>query len=111
MVAPCRARFRRSTNGVRAGRGDRAPGDFVMSGLNSRDALVAGSALAVGLALPGRTFAAPATAALYPSVARMVESYVASRRLPGMIAALGQGNGAAKALASGTQAFDSQQAM
>ncbi|CAH0497459.1 serine hydrolase [Novosphingobium sp. CECT 9465] len=59
--------------------------------------------------LPNAAWASAAAEARFPAVTQMVEGYVGSGRLPGMIAALGQGSSAAPVnIARGTLAKISQ---
>lgn len=85
----------------------------------SRRSLLGGSAmLAAGAALsPGAAWAAigeaaaPSAEARFPTVLKMVEGYVAERKVPGMLATVALGSGAPGMIARGKEAFDDPDAM
>ena len=86
---------------------------FIDHSAFSRRALLRGSAmLAAGAAFaPQSAFAAfkvkrAAIEARFPAIAAMVESYVAQRKVSGMLATLGLGSSAPGTIARGIEAFD-----
>jgi CubicO group peptidase (beta-lactamase class C family) len=74
----------------------------------SRRALFGQAALlGLGAAFaPSAAFAKPAAAARFPNVAALVDGYVAKRKVPGMLAALGFGRERATVIARGTEGFN-----
>ncbi|MET0180275.1 MAG: serine hydrolase domain-containing protein [Novosphingobium sp.] len=70
-------------------------------------ALLGGGALLSGLPLGyGRALARPATAPrAYSNVAALIERYVGSRKLPGMVATLGSGRAPPQVIARGLEGF------
>jgi len=81
----------------------------------SRRAILRGAALAgAGAYASGLPFAGGLLAQgqpQWPEVSRMVDSYVAERKVSGMVATLGWGQRAAQTIAAGTRAFDSRDAV
>ena len=82
--------------------------------LSRRQALRGGGALALGGLFAGTPMAAAIArtdpAASWPAVAKMVKSYVAERKVSGMIAGLGFGAGEADYVAAGRIAFGAKPA-
>lgn len=77
--------------------------------LSRRGLIGSFGALAGTALLPRMAFASAAAEARFPAVSRMIEGYVGSGKLPGMIAAVGQGSSAAPLdIARGTIAKISQ---
>ena len=68
--------------------------------------LAAGAAFAPRLA-----FAAEGIEARFPSIVKMVEGYVAQRKVPGMLATIALGGGGPGTIARGIEAFDDPDAM
>ena len=66
-----------------------------------------GAGFASSALMPARLLAQPAVEEMYPTVTNLVYDYVASGRLPGVVAALGWGSDAPMQIARGTMAFDS----
>ena len=81
----------------------------------TRRAILRGAALTgVGAVASGMPFASAAfaqTGMQWPEVSRMVESYVAERKVSGMVATLGFGQRVPQTIAAGTRAFDSRDAV
>jgi len=81
----------------------------------SRRAILRGAALtgagAVASGLPFVGAASAQSTLQWPEVTRMVESYVAERKVSGMVATLGFGQRVAQTVAAGTRAFDSRDAV
>ncbi|MES2303514.1 MAG: serine hydrolase domain-containing protein [Pseudomonadota bacterium] len=77
--------------------------------LSRRGLIGSFGALAGTVLLPRTAFASAAAEARFPAVSRLIESYVSSGKLSGMVAALGQGSSAAPLdIARGTLAKVSQ---
>jgi len=79
----------------------------------SRRSLLRGSVmLAAGAAFaPRLAFAAEGIEARFPSIVKMVEGYVAQRKVPGMLATIALGGGGPGTIARGIEAFDDPDAM
>lgn len=74
----------------------------------TRRALIGGGMLlGAGALLPRAAFAGAAAEARFPNVTGFVDGYVSAGKVPGMIAALAQGGGAAETIARGTHATGS----
>ena len=84
----------------------------ITGSLSRRSLLRSAGWLGAGLAgssmLPARAFAAPSAEEMYPAVTNLVYEYVASGKLPGVVAALGWGAAPPMQIARGTLAQDSQ---
>jgi CubicO group peptidase (beta-lactamase class C family) len=66
-----------------------------------------GAGLAGSAFGPARLLAQPSAEDLYPSLTNLVYDYIASGRLPGVVAAVGWGDAPPAQIARGTMAFDS----